>query len=447
MDGATFDSGGGSEVRIGGGAAAAVTLAAAGAGVIGGAAYFGGADGAGARGGRDPSAYARPEPGRADAEARALAAERRVVELEKALAASEAERRALEERLGAIAAGRGGPVRIVRGGPGGGPANEMVLHAGPEGPGGAPKEGGPALAAGGTATADLAPGASPDEKLEALIRAFDWDAAGRALAAAAEARRSKRGPMFGDPSIRLEMSKLELAIAEMSRALGASDPEAAYEDLRVQGALAAARLKALGASLDARQRDLLRRELLARRAAAGAGVVAGAAPRTVAEKALRTVQDDLALEEALPSILTPEQYAEWLARAGDDPFLGKPWPRMVMGVDESVDVGRDLAEQWARRFAIGEPGRPALLDIARRFADGMLGVPEVPRSLPARERRLGNLRRAARKLEAQVACERELSVEPTFTPDERARTSGGLGGLFEIVRGGFEPGGPGLEGE
>jgi len=435
----TTDPAGGSDVRMGEKAALGGAVAAVVVGVATGTAWMGPrAPGAGKGGEAVLTAHGMVAPDVALALRRGAAAELRIGELEAEVAKLKAEKRLLEGR---IAGGEGaGPVRVRRGGPGAGAPGDAVIAfsaegAGPGGPGMQVLQGSPGAASASALPSD----ATPDQKIEALIKATDWDAAAAALAKIAEGRGNRQGMFMHDPALRLELSRLELAIAEMSRALGASDPDAAYDDPRVREAFAAARLKAFGASLDARQREALRTDIT-RRASQRA---AEAPPRTIAEKALRSVREDLALEESLPSILTAEQLADWLARAGDDPFLGKPWPRMVMGVDEGADVGTDLAQGWARRFQIGVGGAPALTDIARRFADGMAAAPPPSKTLPAAERRLAVLRRTVRTLEVQVQCERELASEGTFSAEERARTADGLGGIFEILRGGMGPGGHG----
>lgn len=274
------------------------------------------------------------------------------------------------------------------------------------------------------ATSDAGAPAPADPVARALA-GLDWGEAARALAR--NGRRGARHELSAEELAAL--SRLQLTLVELAKALGTDDVDGVFDDPRVVEAYLPAWVDALGTNLDPAQRERLRQ--LARRSATG--VTPGAKAPTYLRKKLGEVRAALELDATLAEVLRPEQRAAYVESVGDDPFFGsRHLSTRDHGSGTPTKLAESVTDDWLELFRLDPALRPLVQARALDFVTAALGVPAVDRALEPIARRRATLERTARLIELQLAAEEALAAELPVDDAARARIQTGSPTLINV---------------
>jgi predicted anti-sigma-YlaC factor YlaD len=347
--------------------------------------------------------------GRADAAIQVLApaevarkqaeAQKRITELELSLASSEARAASLASELAAVSSA-----------------------AGSQGP---PPAGKSAPATPGPVTATAAP-QTPDERVQALVKGFDWKTATRALATLDKIQARGSGEKV-DPSIYLALSQMNVLAGQIARERGYSSPWQAYSDPTVTKEFLPAYLDAMGTNLDANQVEAVRAHLSAK-----ADVGTDDSPPQGDAGYLGEIKGRLAEEfkfqQFLGTLLRPDQAQNYDDFAGDDPFFGQHNLRRSdytsTGMDELV---QNVLSSWKQTFDLSPPSLTSAQAVAQKYVQAAVSIPCVDPTLDIAARRTAGFQRAISMIELQEGMESELAALPGLSDAERGRVQKGSG--------------------
>lgn len=280
----------------------------------------------------------------------------------------------------------------------------------------------------GAAPAPAAPPEkSTDEKVREAVAKMDWKSGTRALAAFFKANRTGE-PI--DPAIYAELSRMNVAVEEVSRLRGLKNPWAAYDDPAVEQEFLPAWLDALGAGLDEQQTDTIKRQV--REWAAAPEDPTEKPARTHLERTARSLREDIEFEALLEQLLRPDQYGRYLESVGDDPYFSMGQIKRTTIASRDGDLASGVAEELARTFQLSEAVRPGVVDVATRFVEAVRATPFPPRTLEPAARRRASIERAATLLDLQRKAELELSQDTRLSAEERKRLLAGSQAIIDL---------------
>ncbi|MBI3725939.1 FecR domain-containing protein, partial [bacterium] len=273
-----------------------------------------------------------------------------------------------------------------------------------------------------------APELSPeDKKVAALVAKVDWAEGTKALIAMIKAQKQGKQP---DPSVYVVLSKMNVAVAEISKARGLGDnPFQAYGDPLVQEQWVPAWMNALGANLDAAQTETLKKAI---RDDSRKHEDPNAPPTTLLDARLHELTGLIAHEESYQRLLRPEQYASYLESVGDDPFFGHQVETRTVSKNSAQALVDGLSTDLLSQFNLSEGAGASVRAAVSRYVDEALRVAQPDASLDPPARRLALMRRTLRLIELQGQLEKSIAADPSLNADERARVAEGSPYLLTV---------------
>jgi hypothetical protein len=157
--------------------------------------------------------------------------------------------------------------------------------------------------------------------------------------------------------------------------------------------------------------------------------------RYAQEKAL-DIQNTIDLEARMQSILRPEQFQEYLAEVGDDPFrsgFGFKTQRLACAGATAEEVTNQVTDLWAGDWYGLQDHRAGIAAIAQRFVSDAVAVPPVDTALSPAARRRAVLERTLRILELQGRAEQEILATLPLTEEQRLTVIGSQWPVLDLV--------------
>jgi hypothetical protein len=251
-----------------------------------------------------------------------------------------------------------------------------------------------------------------DALVAEIVADHDWSKTAGALAAWARADRGGRG---------ISMPEKQ-TLGDFFEVLGElRDVGVDFFDRRVARRFVPAMVSSLGADLDQGQADQIT-SFVDETAAQEENQPGPDPPLRYAQEKARDIQNTLDLEARMALILRPEQFAEYLAEVGDDPFrsgFGFKTQRFSCTGGSAEEVAEEVADLWGGEWYGLSAHREGMLPVIRRFVTEALGLPAVVEGLDPAARRRAVLERTKRALELQGAAELELPAVLPLAEEER----------------------------
>jgi hypothetical protein len=265
-----------------------------------------------------------------------------------------------------------------------------------------------------------------DARVREIVNAHDWPKSAGALAAWGRADQGGRGISLPEKETLGEFFDTLEELSEVG---------VGFYDRRVARCFVPAMVSNLGANLNDQQAEQI------------TGFIDQTAPqeenqpepdpplRYAQEKALdmrRTIQ----LEEQMASILRPEQFQEYLAEVGDDPFrsgFGFKTQRLSCTGKTADEVVEQVANLWGGAWYGLEAHRADIASAANQFVSQALALPVPDSGLEPAARRRAILERTARALELQGNAEQELLTGLPLSEEERLAFIGSRWPVLDLV--------------
>ncbi|MHC5080158.1 MAG: hypothetical protein ACYTHN_14160 [Planctomycetota bacterium] len=268
--------------------------------------------------------------------------------------------------------------------------------------------------------------AEQDQRIREIVDAHDWRKSAGALVACDRADREGRGISL---PVKQTIGDLYDAIGEL-REVGVP-----FSDPRVARRFVPAMVSSLGANLDTQQTEQITQ--IVDQAAQRAENQPEPDPplRYVQEKA-QDIQRTLDLEQQMESILRPEQFLDYLAEVGTDPFrsgFAFKVQRMTCTGATADAVAQQVVNLWSGDWYGLEAYRAQIAPVAHGYVTEALALPVPDEGLEPAVRRRAILVRAKRILERQGAAEQALITSLPLSEEERSAVIGMRWPVLDLV--------------
>ncbi len=230
-----------------------------------------------------------------------------------------------------------------------------------------------------------------------------------------------------EPSLYLQLSKMNVAIAEIAKLRGFENPWQAYGDPVVQEAFYPAWLDAHGVGLDEAQIAALRRHVHDT-----SGKKEAPADERFHATLARELEEKLEEESNLASFLRPEQLGRYFESIGDDVMAMAHADRSTHRSTTQDGLVEAVLADWKKAFELSARSLDAAQPVARKYALEASALPLVDVSLDTGARRAAGTKRVIALARAQDRAERELAALTVLTDEERAKVKEGSRVLLDL---------------
>lgn len=268
---------------------------------------------------------------------------------------------------------------------------------------------------------------TPDEKVRALVAKFDWKAGAEALVLVNKAKQKGTTSAI-EPTTYLQLSRMQVVVAEIAKVRGYENPWTAFTDPLVLEEFYPSWLDALGVGLDETQRAAVKQH-----------VHDPAEPKEKADKPAsflatlaKELEQKLADERSLGTILRPDQLQRFFESVGDDVLVGAHVDRSTHRSSTLEGLTENVLSEWKQTFELSPRSLDAAQPLARRYASDAAAIPVVDASADLAARRVAGARRAIAVALLEDRYQQELATLPVLTDEERARVKLGLHYLVDL---------------
>jgi hypothetical protein len=225
----------------------------------------------------------------------------------------------------------------------------------------------------------------------------------------------------------MELSKMNVAIAEIAKARGLAQPWQAYADPTVRQEFVPAWLDALGANLDDNQIGAVKQHV---RDVAAADT--GGQALSYLDSIRERLSGNLEEEKFLGTLLRPDQQQAYDASVGDDPFFGTNLNRSVDQSATTDGLVEAVLGEWKKSFDLSPRALAGAQAIAEKYVQEAIAVAPVDPSLDTAARRAAATNRQVQEIALQERMESELANVSVLTDDERARVKQGSRSVLDL---------------
>jgi hypothetical protein len=251
-----------------------------------------------------------------------------------------------------------------------------------------------------------------DARVQEIVDRQDWPKYAGALVAWSRADRGERGITLPEKEV----------LGEFFGALGElTEVGVEFFDRRVARRFVPAMVSSLGANLDEHQAEQIT-GFVDQTARQEENQPEPNPPLRYAQEKARDIQNTMDLEARMESILRPEQFQEYLAEVGDDPFrsgFGFKTQRMACTGKTPDEVAEQVVNLWAGEWYGLQAHRAAITSAAQQFVSQALALPVPNAGLEPAARRRAILERTKRALELQGNAEQQLLATLPLSEEER----------------------------
>ncbi|MDQ7778264.1 MAG: hypothetical protein RDV41_00965 [Planctomycetota bacterium] len=215
------------------------------------------------------------------------------------------------------------------------------------------------------------PEAEKQRKLNELLDKLDWDKMTDAIhdwiKLNRDARKNGKQPVF-DPALLMELSKINVSIAQIAELLGEENIWAVWDNELVLQRFLPAYLKGMGAELTDAQRGTLFEWMKAERAAETYAPPAETAAGPASfDRLISSAERELRFAEWLRSNLSASQYSSYSSAMDNDIFYGQELSSKTFKAATEEDATAALTQYWQGAYGADPTQATALGQVADQY--------------------------------------------------------------------------------